>query len=251
MRLPISWGNLEPFPGAFYHPYLGNYVDRDVRWAKKHGLYIVLDMHQFNWAQRFGGVDAPEWTVAKYSPTDLGKRQAVSDFWNNTELQTHFINLWGKIAQRYVQESSIVGYDNASHVKAFYTRAITAIRKVDVNHLFFLEPANLQAAAFPLKQNIVWSPHFYKLSFARMYYPQNITLLKSDFFAKYKKFVLDIGGPMWIGEFGAFMKDSTSSRGWLQDAIKIFNKYQTGWAWWAFDQNGPESVLSYLSSANA
>src|SRR3972149_7901438 len=45
VRLPISWGNLEPFPGAFLESYLTRYVDRDIRWAKKYGLYIILDMH--------------------------------------------------------------------------------------------------------------------------------------------------------------------------------------------------------------
>jgi hypothetical protein len=136
-------------------------------------------------------------------------------------------------------------------VNTFYAKAITAIRKVDVSHLIFLEPANLYTPTFPLKENIVWSPHFYVLSFALKYYPKNITLLEADFAAKYKKFVVDRGGPMWVGEFGAFMKDSDSSQRWLQDAIKTFNKYQTGWAWWAFDQNRPQSMPSYLSSASA
>ena len=34
--------------------------------------------------------------------------------------------------------------------------------------------------------------------------------------SKYKKFALEMGGPMWIGEFDAFMKDE-SSRNWLSD----------------------------------
>lgn len=41
---------------------------------------------------------------------------------------------------------------------------------------------------------------------------------------------------MWIGEFGAFMSDG-SSQVWLRDAVRIFSKYQIGWAWWAFDSS--------------
>lgn len=57
--------------------------------------------------------------------------------------------------------------------------------------------------------------------------------------AKYKTFVLEMGSPMWIGEFGAFMKDGTDQN-WLQDAKELFEKHQIGWAWWAFnDKQGP------------
>src|SRR3989304_4733470 len=87
VRLPISWGNLEPFPGAFYESYLTSYVDRDIRWAKKYGLYIILDMHQFNWASRFGGNGVPDWPVNQYPQTQTGMLQAVSEFWTNTPLQ--------------------------------------------------------------------------------------------------------------------------------------------------------------------
>jgi endoglycosylceramidase len=249
----------------FYEPYLAYYVDRDVRWAKKYGLYIVLDMHQDNWATKFGGGGAPDWAVQKYPPTESGMRQAVSDFWNSSTLQDHLITVWTKIAKRYANEPTVAGYDivnepwiyrsinqnlNASHVDAFCAKAIPAIRRVDVNHLIFLEPANLHTPTFPLKDNIVWAPHFYQLSFAVKYYPANITVFEADFVAKYRRFVLDMGGPMWVGEFGAFMRDSASSHRWLQDAIRIFDRYQVGWAWWAFCQTGDQSIPSILSVTN-
>ncbi len=47
--------------------------------------------------------------------------------------------------------------------------------------------------------------------------------------AKYQKFVLGSKVPMWIGEFGAFMKDH-SAEDWLGDAKRLFDKYQVGWA---------------------
>nr|MDO8135548.1 hypothetical protein [Candidatus Njordarchaeum guaymaensis] len=85
---------------------------------------------------------------------------------------------------------------------------------------------------FLIRSNIVWSPRFYVLAFARKYHPQNVSIL--EFSAKYKKFVVEIGTPMWIGEFSAFVKDSSHLE-WLQDAVALFKKYQVGWAWWAFD----------------
>jgi endoglycosylceramidase len=63
VRLPISWANLERFKGWFDAVFLARYLDRDVQWAKKYGLYVVLDMHQWPWESRFGGCGVPDWSV--------------------------------------------------------------------------------------------------------------------------------------------------------------------------------------------
>ena len=55
---------------------------------------------------------------------------------------------------------------------------------------------------------------------------------------------------MWIGEFGAFMNDGSSQQ-WLRDALRVFNKYQLGWAWWAFDsRDGRIPSALYITWAN-
>ena len=239
VRLPISWERLEPTPGAINWWYMLDSVNRDVQFAKKYGLYIVLDMHQFNWAKKFGGCGAPGWTVQDYPPTEAGMRQAISNFWADSNLHDHLVKVWKEIARTYANEPTIVGYDilnepwvytsvipdlNATHVDEFYLKVIKAIREVDPNHIIFLEPANMHSHSFPLKENIVWSPHFYPLSFESRYFPENVTVLEADLAAKYRKFVVEMGSPMWIGEFGAFMK-YWSSQEWLRDAIQLFNKY--------------------------
>lgn len=249
VRLPISWANLEPQPGTFNATYLSWYVDQDVQWAHSAGLYVVLDMHQFDWAARFGGYGAPDWAVQNYAPNATGMRQAVSDFWSNTDLQDHVVQVWVKIAQHFANDPTIAGYDllnepwvytsvipelDASAVDAFYFRATQAIRAVDSNHIIFLEPANM-IVKLPTKTNIVWSPHFYQLSFEPKYFTQNFTILENDFLAKYRMFVIDSGTPMWIGEFGAFMPNNSSRATWTQDTLTLFNRYQIGWAWWAYN----------------
>jgi endoglycosylceramidase len=265
VRLPISWSNLERYPGMFSESFLEQYVDRDVRWAKKYGLYVVLDMHQLNWGARFGGSGIPDWVVNQYPSTEEGMRRAVSDFWNQTSLQDHLVNAWMNVASRYANETTIAGYDilnepwvytsiypnlNASYVNDFYVRVIKSIRTVDPNHIIFLEPSNMHPLDFPLKENIVWSPHFYTLSFAAVYDQSSVGLLEADIAAKYEKFVVEMGSPMWIGEFGAFMKDSSSQQ-WLRDALRVFNKYQIGWAWWAFDsRDGRIPSALYIAWAN-
>lgn len=238
VRLPIAWGNLEPSPEVFQEQYLANYLDQDVRWAKKYGIYIVLDMHQLYWGKRWGGSGIPDWVTTGYPATDEGMRQAVTDFWIQDALQRHLIDIWKRVANRYANETAIAGYDilnepwiytsienlNASYVDDFYIKVIKAIRAVDPSHIIFLELANLISSQFPVKENIVWSPHFYTLSFAQGYQESNANLLDADLAAKYQKFVVEFGSPMWIGEFGAFMKDGTQDS-WFRDALNVFDKY--------------------------
>ena len=250
VRLPISWANLEPQPGFINSTYLSWYVDQDVQWAKSAGIYVILDMHQYDWAARFGGFGAPDWAVQNYAPNATGMQQAVTDFWLNIDLQDHLIQVWAKIARHFANEPTIAGYDllnepwiytsmkpglNATALNAFYDRTIQAIRAVDTNHIIFLEPANMNTFKLPTRTNIVWSPHFYPLSFAPKYDLQNFTILENDFLAKYETLLVDSGTPMWVGEFGAFMPDSSSRATWTQDAMTLFNRYQIGWAWWGYN----------------
>jgi len=257
VRLPVSWENFEPTVGKFEMSYLAHYVAKDVQWAKRYGLYIVLDMHQFKWARRFAdnGGGIPEWAVRQYAPSEAGMLQAISNFWANSSLQDHLINVWFRIAQYFANESAIAGYDILNEpqhlmaptpVEQFYIRTISAIRSVDPNHIIILEPANvyIDPSKFPMRDNIVWSPHFYPLSFFPTYMHENIAVLRADIEHKSKRY-LDAGVPLWIGEFGAFMKDGTAQN-WLQDAKGLFEEYQVGWAWWAYYGNAPQSVPSAL-----
>jgi hypothetical protein len=265
VRLPISWANLEYYKGRFDSNFLIWYVDFDVRWAKKYGLYVVLDMHQWQWSSNFGGCGAPDWSVAKYSPDELGMRKAVSDFWADPSLQDHLAMVWKNIAGYYANEPAIAGYDllnepwmytsiipelNATHIDSFYIKVTQAIRAVDPNHIIFLEPANMNTFNTLFDDKIVWAPHFYPWSFATKYYAENLTILEADLEAKYQRFVLRSRTPMWIGEFGAFMKDHSAEH-WLGDAKRLFDRYQVGWAWWAYAKSTDEnSVPDCLKNPN-
>jgi endoglycosylceramidase len=249
VRLLISWANLEPQPSTFNSTYLSAYVDRDIEWARSAGIYVILGMSQYDWAAEFGGNGAPDWAVRNYASNTTGMQQAVSNFWINATLQEHLAVVWTNIAQRYANESAIAGYDlfnepvvyiyngqggNASSVDSLYARLVNTIRSVDARHIIFLEPANTKTARQPFT-NIVWSPHFYQLSYAPKYNEQDFMILEKDFIQKYKTFLVDSSTPMWIGEFGAFMPDDSSRANWTQDALTLFNRYRIGWAWWAYN----------------
>jgi hypothetical protein len=216
---------------------------------------------QYKWGERFGGEGFPDWAVEEYPATESGMREAVSNFWIDGALQNHFFKMWAEIARTYANEPTIAGYDilnepwiytsvipylDASYVDLLYMKTIKAIRTVDPNHIIFLEPANIVSETFPYKENIVWSPHFYPLAFSEQYSSKDMNKLETDLKSKYQKFIVEYGAPMWIGEFGAFMNDKASRDAWLVDAIKLFEKYKLGWAWWPSSDTDVRSIPSYL-----
>jgi endoglycosylceramidase len=50
VRLIVHWSALEPQPGAFDAAYVAR-IHQAVDWARKHDLYVVLDMHQDAWGK--------------------------------------------------------------------------------------------------------------------------------------------------------------------------------------------------------
>jgi len=129
VRLPIAWNWIEPSPGRYDDGYLSSYVDRDIKWARSQGLYIVLDMHQFGWSPYFtyfsseGGNGFPSWAVSGYANTAEGEARARADFWSgkgpngtspskkNPSLIDRFAEMWKHVAARYSSETTITAYD--------------------------------------------------------------------------------------------------------------------------------------------
>ncbi len=58
IRLPIAWAYIEPKPGYIDESYLKR-IDQIIPWAKKYGIYVILDMHQWHWSKRYGGCGMP------------------------------------------------------------------------------------------------------------------------------------------------------------------------------------------------
>lgn len=247
VRLPMGWGGFEPQPGTFNESYLA-IVNQDVQWAQKYGLYIVLDMHQVDWSPWFpGGCGSPNWAVSQYPQTTGGMQAAMTNFWTNTTLQTHYINIWKQLATIYANTTTVAGYDlmnepqtyngDYGSVQSFFMSLIQSIRSVDNTHIVFMEPVNFNIQtvySFDSTQNVVWSPHIYKIA---------------NFVSDYTEVVVSLKMPMWIGEYGdgdgvdcyngTFNCYGVANvNSWLQNAVALFNQYKQGAAWWPY-QTGP------------
>lgn len=94
IRLLIIWDGLEPEPGRYDDAYLSG-VDKRIAWAKRNGIYVLLDMHQDLYSAKFGADGAPLWATL-----DDGKPHvSQGGVWSNAYLtskavQTAFDNFW-------------------------------------------------------------------------------------------------------------------------------------------------------------
>ncbi|MFO7729820.1 MAG: cellulase family glycosylhydrolase [Spirochaetia bacterium] len=129
IRLGIIWDGLEPEPGVYDHNYLSK-IDQFIQFAKAMDIYVYLDMHQDLFSCRFAD-GAPAWaTLTDQLPhiddgdiwsdayfTSPSVQRSFDNFWNNKEapdgkgIQTHYIELWQMVANRYKSEPNVIGYD--------------------------------------------------------------------------------------------------------------------------------------------
>jgi len=129
IRMGIIWDGLEPEPGIYDDKYLQG-IDERISWAKENGLYVFLDMHQDLYSVKYSD-GAPEWaTITEDMPhikdgaiwsdayfASLAVQTALDNFWNNTPapdgigIQEHYARAWKYVAERYANETSVIGYD--------------------------------------------------------------------------------------------------------------------------------------------
>jgi endoglycosylceramidase len=141
IRLNISWSLLEPTPGIIDKTYL-NRIAQVVGWAKRAGIYVVLDMHQDAWSkyvytapsdtcvaplQAIRGFDgAPLWASQHLTPAcalngvrelDPAVQELFQKLYDDAQapdgvgLQEHYGNAMLALAQRFHEEPTVAGYE--------------------------------------------------------------------------------------------------------------------------------------------
>lgn len=173
VRLPIAWHWIEPDPGFYDSSYI-HVIHKNIQWAGKYGVYVLLDMHQFEWSPWFYwnyGEGMPTWLVNGYSNDESDLQQAQIDFWlgkgpngtvasdTNPSMQERFVAMWKYVAQQFPNESTVIGYDlfnepfvddkrllgnfSTSEMNdmlfPLYSSLARAIRAVDTRRIIFYE----------------------------------------------------------------------------------------------------------------
>jgi len=135
VRFYLNYGLFESDSNPYVYKQAGfDWIDKNIEWAKKYGIKLVLNMHYPQ-----GGYQSQ------------GNGMAL---WTSTENQNRLIALWKEIAKRYADEECILGYGfinepyvptlettekTVNQVKSLMQRITDAVRTVDKNHLVFIE----------------------------------------------------------------------------------------------------------------
>lgn len=190
-------------------------TDSLVAWCAANEMYVILDLHAAPGGQGY----AQE--ISDYNP-------AKPSLWESQENKNKMVALWKLIAEHYVGEQWVAGYDllnepnwnlpSGSALRSLYMQCTDSIRTVDPDHIIFIE-GNWFANDFtgltpPWDDQLVYSPHKY-WSKNEPVDMQFVTTLRDEH-----------NVPIYVGESGE------NGNAWFRDAIHLLEDLNMGWAWW-------------------
>lgn len=131
VRFYLNYRTFEDDANPYQYKQSGwDWINQNILWAKKYGIYLILNMH------------APQGGYQSQGNGDA--------LWNDTENQNRLTALWKAIANKYKDETQIIGYGpvnepvpsaSISQWQQLAQRIINEIRTADKNHILFIEKA--------------------------------------------------------------------------------------------------------------
>ncbi|HLN74206.1 MAG TPA: glycoside hydrolase family 5 protein [Prolixibacteraceae bacterium] len=210
-------------------------TDSLVSWCKQAGIYIILDMH-----------DGPGGQTGDNIDDSYGYPWLME----SPQSQQLFLDIWVKIATRYQNEPAILGYDllnepiapyfgndmdklNAA-LEPLYKKAVTAIRKVDTNHIILLGGAqwNGNFAVFSdwkFDNKIMYTCHRYGGQ-------PTAEAIKGIIEFRNKTNL-----PMYMGEIG-HNKDE-----WISAFCKTLEENNIGYTFWPYKKMGDPTSFVHVN----
>jgi hypothetical protein len=193
-------------------------LDQVVEWARKDGIYVILDLHCAPGGQTGSNID-DSW--------------GYPWLYTSPEAQDETVAIWKRIAARYKNNSTVLGYDLLNEplpnweklrllkreLVPVYMKIAAGIRQVDKNHVLILGGAN-------------WDSDFGVFSGA--FDPNTMFTLHKYWTATTDKSVIqpyldfrhEHHVPIWLGESGE-NKDA-----WVEGFRKTLEENNVGWAFW-------------------
>jgi len=268
IRLPIAWSYLEPAPNQFGESYLERQVDPVIDFAARHGIVVVLEMHQFQWSPCLDGNGAPAWICDghDYANDVAGQQQAACDFFRDANapdgrpLMDHFVDVWRLVARHYAGDRRIAGFDFFNEPIAytclpigvfehdvldpFYRRIRTVVQDEGAEQTFFFCPsitrnAGLPTLIEPMGPNVVYAPHLYTETFGYpdRKYDGDASKISADYGLAAAE-AMQLGGPLFAGEFGGNTDVAggyrVATEQFLRDSLAEQDRRLIGGAVWAY-----------------
>jgi endoglucanase len=258
VRIPINYHLFEDDmnPGVIKESAF-QYLDNVIELCARYQIYTIIDLHAFPGSQN------QHWHSD--NPTH------VASFWIYKEFQDRGVHLWEVIAERYKNQPWVAGYDvmnepaDPSGEKVFphYRRLRDAIRKIDPNHILFLE-GDRYATDFSkfteVWDNVVYTNHDYAVpgfifggdypgSTRGKYFDKDT--LERDFLKK-SEFMFSHHVPLWVGEFGPVYtgdpKKDEMRYQILKDQLNYYKKYNVSWCIWLYKDLGLQAIMHQKDS---
>jgi len=224
-RLFVSDGMVPGLDGPGYE-----LLDRVVAWCRSQGLYVILDMHAAPGGQTGDNID-----------DSFG----YPFLFESSESQELTINLWRKIAARYRNDPTVIGYDLLNEpiahyfdsallnpkLEPLYRRIVSGIRGVDRNHIIFLGGArwdtNFKVFGPPFDSKLAYTFHKYWMT------------VNQDAIQEYLTFRDKYNVPVWMGESG----ENTDE--WIDSFRKLLEAKNIGWCFWPYKKlDATSSIVS-------
>ena len=261
LRVPFHYRVVEKAPYIYGAKGL-SYLDRTVRWAKRHKIWVILDLHAAPGAQNH------DWHSDSAGPAEL---------WTKKVYRERTFALWEFLADRYKDETGVAGYDllnesvvgGSKPLNGFYKALIKRIRAVDKNHILFIE-GNRWATDIDCLEgfdddNYALSVHSYEpAEFTFNLVPHRIYPYKEkgracfkaalkEHLSRYAHLSQERRLPIFAGEFGVNYRGGNYGEGrWLKDMLECFKEFGFHWTYWTYKavKNScfPDGLFSYYEN---
>ena len=208
-------------------------VDSVIKWCKAEGLYVILDMH-----------DAPGGQTGDNIDDSYGYPWL---FESETSKQL-FCEIWKKIADRYKNEPTVLGYDllnepiatyftNKEEINKLlvpvYKRGVEAIRSVDPNHIILSGGAQWNSNFSMFDEKAIDSNMLYT---CHRYWCDTLQSNLQDFIDFRNKVNL----PLYMGETG----ENTDE--WVGGFRRLMERNNMGWHFWPYKKLEKTSCMVHI-----
>ena len=212
-------------------------VDSVVNWCRDNNLYLILDMH-----------DAP----GGQTGDNIDDSYGYPWLFESEKSQQLFCDIWKKIAERYKNETVILGYElinepiahyfeNADELNAklepLHKRAVKAIREVDNNHIILLGAPQWNSN-FSVFTDASYDD---KLMYTCHRYGGDST---AEAIRSYIAFRDSVNLPMYMGEIGH------NTFEWQSAFCKVMEENNIGWTFWPYKKKDDSCMMGITMPEN-
>lgn len=241
VRVPFWHQNLETDDGhrATYRAEGFELLDRVARWARTHGVYLILDMHGAAGGQ---------------SHYDHQGLRNGGSLWTRSECVERAASLWQALARYFRDDPHVLAYDLLNEPAAggveryarVHTALYEAIREVDPEHIITIEDGyqGVEGVRSPSELGFtqtIWQIHEYPTWTSAQDFADKIMSVVDSWWELTERF----DAPILMGEFSSEATGPDGSPAAMplrveamDRAIRAFNERGVHWTTWTWKSGG-------------